>query len=278
MMTKKLMNCLIGALALFAFENSLAYADQLDVIRQRGKIVIGVKNDYKPFGFLGSDGSLQGLDVDLAKFVGTEIMGSPGKVELVPVVTSNRIELLNQGRVDIIIATLGRTEERAKVLDYSDNYYMLGEGAVVAPINSKIKTWSDLKGTKVCGILGDTFNRTFSETYGAQMLLFPGSGEMFKAFEDNRCDAIGWDEPLLRQRVVEGSWKGKYAVVLPAKSFAPLAAGVRKHEPILLDAVNKAIAKALATGVLTAAESKYNLGPSASLKKQGDEVRPLAKQ
>lgn len=252
----------VGAVVALSLSGIGASADQLDRIKERGKIIIGIKNDYKPFGFLNADGSTQGLEIELARFVGARIAGAPEKVEFVPVVASNRIEFLNQGRIDIIIATLGRTDERAKVLDYSKDYYMLGEGAIVTPNESKIKTWADLSGARLCGILGNSFNRVLSDKYGAKLVLFQGTAEMFKAFEDNRCDGIGYDEPLLQQKLVDAGWKAKYHIGLPAESFIPLAAGVKKNEAALLDAVNKSIIAAEAAGILSAAESRFDMGSS----------------
>lgn len=250
---------LLGVLLIAAPFIKSAHADQLDKIKERGKIVIGIKNDYKPFGFLDADGVIQGFEIDLAKYIGEKIAGPKGKIELVPVVASNRIELLNQGRVDVLVATLGRTAERAKILDYSKDYYMLGEGAVVMRIGAKPQKMSDLKGVNLCGILGNSFNRALTERYGANMTLFQGTSEMSKAFEDNRCEGIGYDEPLLRQKLLAPDWKGKYALTLPAESFIGLAAGVRKNEPALLDAVNKAILQAEAAGLVSASAEKYNL-------------------
>lgn len=245
-----------------------AHADQLDKIKERRKIVIGIKNDYKPFGFLDADGILHGFEIDLAKFIGQQIAGPNGKVELIPVVASNRIELLNQGRVDVLVATLGRTAERAKVLDYSKDYYMLGEGAVVMRKGAKPQKMADLKGINLCGILGNSFNRSLNERYGATLTLFQGTSEMSKAFEDNRCEGIGFDEPLLREKLLSSDWKNKYEMTLPAESFIGLAAGVRKNEPALLDAVNKAILKAEAAGLVTGSAERYNLSGAKFLAEQ----------
>ncbi len=252
----------------FAFSSYNTFADQLEKINERGKIIIGIKNDYKPFGFLDSDGKLQGFEIELAKYIGTQIAGSEDKIELVPVVASNRIELLNQGRIDIIVATLGRTEERAKVLDYGSDYYMLGEGAVAAPKGSKLKNWDALKGAKLCGMLGNSFNRVLSEKYGAELVLFQGTAELFKAFEDNRCEGVGFDEPILQQKVADPAWAGKYEITLPAESFIPIAIGVRKGETALRDAADKAIEQAAAEGVLTSAAERFNMGKSQFLEDQ----------
>lgn len=250
-----------------------AAADQLDKIRDRGRIVIGIKNDYKPFGFLDSNGELQGFEIELAKHIGKEITGSEDSIELVPVVASNRIELLNQGRIDIIVATLGRTEERAKVVDYGSDYYMLGEGAVVAPVGSRLTSWDAIRGAKLCGMLGNSFNRTLSEEYGAELVLFQGTAELFKAFEDNRCDGVGYDEPILQQKVAEPAWQGKYEITIPADSFIPLAIGVKKGETALRDAANQAVENAAAEGILTSAAERFNMGKSEFLEDQQANAR-----
>lgn len=262
---KKIRDFLIcGAISAMTLGTTLnsAVADQLEKIGERGKIIIGIKNDYKPFGYLGPDGQLQGFEIELAKYIGTKISGSEDKIELVPVVASNRIELLNQGRIDIIVATLGRTEERAKVLDYGRDYYMLGEGSIVAPIGSRLKSWEDLKGSKLCGMLGNSFNRVLTEKYGAELVLFQGTAELFKAFEDNRCDGVGFDEPILQQKVSEPTWLGKYEITIPADSFIPIAIGVKKGETALRDAADQAIEQAAAEGILTAAAERFNMGKS----------------
>src|SRR5262245_7384810 len=94
----------MAGLALLAFGRP-AQADQLDRVKQRGKIVVGIKNDYPPFGSLDSKGELKGFEIDLAKFVAKKLFGSESAIEMVPVVASNRIELLNAGRIDVIFAT-----------------------------------------------------------------------------------------------------------------------------------------------------------------------------
>ncbi|MGF7159830.1 polar amino acid transport system substrate-binding protein [Rhodoligotrophos appendicifer] len=267
----KLFRTLIAAVSLITMGTSLtgaAHADQLDRVKERGKLIVGIKNDYKPFGFLDSKGEIIGFEVDLAKAVAKEILGSETAIELVPVVASNRIEFLNQGRIDVIFATLGRNPDRAKVIDFTNDYYMMGGVVVLAAKDTTIKAWEDLKGRKVCGIQGNMYNRPLAEKWGAETVLFPGTSEMFKAFQDSRCEAIAFDQAILTQKANEDGWKGKYAVVLPAYEFVPIAGGLRKGEPAFQAAVNKAITAAEAAGVLTGAEKTFGMGESDFVTKQ----------
>ena len=107
----------IGALAAVAAGSVLAIlgtaaaADGVDAIKQRGTLIVGVKADYKPFGFRDPSGAIIGLEPDLAADVAKRL---GVKLELVPVVSANRIEFLQQGKVDLLIATLSDKPERRR--------------------------------------------------------------------------------------------------------------------------------------------------------------------
>ncbi|MBI1985957.1 MAG: transporter substrate-binding domain-containing protein, partial [Rhodospirillales bacterium] len=106
---------LVGATA------STAQADQLQTIKSRGKIVVGVKQDYKPWGFLDPSGKIVGLEIDLAQDVANRL---GVKLEMVPVVASNRMEFLAQGKIDLLVATMGDNPKRREVVGMIEpNYY-----------------------------------------------------------------------------------------------------------------------------------------------------------
>ena len=137
---------------------------------------------------------------------------------------------------------------------------MMAGIVLLAPKDTSIKTWDDIKGHKICGIQGNLYNRTLTEKYGAQTVLFTGTAEMLQAFQDNRCDGIAFDGPFLQQTINDPAWAAKDKIALPTFDYIPIAGGVRKNEPAFLAAVNKGIAAAEADGVLTAAEKAYGMG------------------
>jgi polar amino acid transport system substrate-binding protein len=245
-----------------------ARADELEKVKERGKLIVGIKNDYPPFGWLDANGTLKGFEVDLAKAVAKQLLGSETALELVPVVASNRIELLNAGRIDVIFATLGENADRAKVIDFTTPYYMMAGIVLLAPKDTPIKAWEDLKGRRICGIQGDLYNRTLTEKFGADTLLFTGTADMFQAFQQNRCEAIAYDGPILQQKIGDPAWAAKYKIALPTFDYIPIAGGVRKGEPAFLAAIDKAILQAEAAGVLTHAENAYGMGESDYVTKQ----------
>ncbi|MBC5767246.1 transporter substrate-binding domain-containing protein [Ramlibacter albus] len=250
-----------------------AHADQLDRVKQRGKLIAGIRNDYIPFGYLDASGKNVGFEVDIARAVAKSLFGSEDAVEFVPVVASNRIEFLNAGRIDVIFATLGVTADRGKVIDFTEKYYSMAGMVLLAPKEATYKSWDDIRGKKICGSQGNLYNRQLTEKMGAELLLFNGTAEIYSAFQGGRCDAIAYDGPNLNMKVTEPGWKEKYKIALQAFEYVPIAGGVRKGEPAFLKAVDNAILKAEAAGLMTTGEVKYNLGTSEYVQKRAADAK-----
>ena len=101
-----------------------ANADVMDDVKKKGVLVVGTKGDYRPFGYLDPSGKIIGFEPDLAADVAKRL---GVKLELTPVVASNRIQFLQQGKIDLMIATMSDTPERRKVVDIVDpDYYASG--------------------------------------------------------------------------------------------------------------------------------------------------------
>src|SRR5437764_11226107 len=92
-------------------------AQTLDKVKQRGVIVVGTKADYKPFGFRDTSGAIVGFEPDLARDVADRL---GVKLEIEPVVSSNRMQFLQQGKIDLMIATMNDTAERRKTVGIID--------------------------------------------------------------------------------------------------------------------------------------------------------------
>ena len=253
-----------------------AHADELDRVKQRGKLIAGIRNDYIPFGYLDSAGKNVGFEVDIARFVAKSLFGNENAIELVPVVASNRIELLNAGRIDVIFATLGETADRGKVIDFTEPYYSMAGMVLLTPKDATYKSWEDIRGKKICGSQGNLYNRMLTEKWGADLVLFSGTAEIYGAFQAGRCDAIAYDGPNLAMKVTEDGWSDKYKIALPAFEYIPIAGGIRKGEPAFLHAVDEAIIKAEAAGVMANGETKYKLGTSDYVVKREQDAKAKA--
>ena len=103
---------------------------QLEDIKERGKLIVAVKDNVRPLGFTDPQGNLQGLEIDIAKRLAAELLGSADAVILQPVTNQERLEAVTQGVVDIAVARVTVTESRARIVDFSPTYYLDGTGLV----------------------------------------------------------------------------------------------------------------------------------------------------
>ncbi|MBD2652232.1 transporter substrate-binding domain-containing protein [Synechocystis sp. FACHB-383] len=113
--------------------DSMAMASRdasLEAIRQRGKLRVGVKDNLRPLGFRNDQGELAGLEITLAHRLALALLGNEKAVELIPVQNQDRLALLLNGDVDLIIAQMGQNPARDRLVDFSPPYYMDGVGLI----------------------------------------------------------------------------------------------------------------------------------------------------
>jgi polar amino acid transport system substrate-binding protein len=240
-----------GALALVALllgAAAPARADTLQDVVAKGKLVAGVKTDYPPWGMRDKDGQIVGLEIDLTRDLAKRIGEKAGKsieVELVPVVASNRMQFLEQGRIDVMIATMNDLPERRKVVgSVYPNYYSSGV-AVFARKDSGIDGFDSLKGKPICGVQGTWYNKEWGAMKGADMVIFPGTPEVEKALLDGRC--VGWlydDSAFVARSVTEPEKWQNFKIATPVVGDVPWAAAVR------LDDLNAPFGKLLAETIV----------------------------
>ncbi|HEY9538991.1 MAG TPA: transporter substrate-binding domain-containing protein [Kiloniellaceae bacterium] len=245
----------IAMLATTALTGS-ASADTIDDIKKRGKLIVGVKADYAPYGFLDSSGKIVGLEPDLAQDV-ADVLGV--ELELVPVVSSNRMQFLEQGKIDLMIATMTDTAERRGVVDIIDpNHYSSGTNILT---KGNFTKWEDLKGAPVCGIQGAFYNRKTSEEFGAEIVAFKGTAEALTALKQNRCVAFVYDDAFIVSRLAEAEWKD-WKMPLPTIDDAPWGVAVKKGEPAFAALMSGMVVNWHLSGRIIELEKKYGLQPT----------------
>jgi polar amino acid transport system substrate-binding protein len=245
-----------------------AAADTLDDIIKRGKLITGVKADYAPWGMRDSSGAVVGMEIDMLNDFGKRLSAMAGKpiaVEMVVVVASNRMQFLEQGKIDMFIATMSDKAKRRKVVGIvQPNYYSSGV-AILAHKDSGISGWDTVKGKKVCGIQGAWYNKDHGLKNGADMIVFKGVPEVEKAILDGRC--VGWlydDSAFIPRKVNEPEkWKD-YSITTPVVDNVPWGAAVR------LDDLNGRLGTMLSeavidwhkSGMIVEWENKWGIPPT----------------
>lgn len=204
-MVKKLVSMFALTLVAFGLISPSAYAknEVIKKVLERGKVVVGVKADYKPWGFRDPSGDIVGMEVDMAKDV-ADALGV--ELELVAVQSSNRMQFLEQGKIDLMIATMSDRSDRRKVVGIPEpNYYTSGTN-VLSPKSVGLKSWEDLRGKPVCGKQGAFYNKGVAQRYGAEVVAFVGNAEAKQALKDQRCIAWVYDDSSIMADLASGNW------------------------------------------------------------------------
>ena len=250
-----------------------AQGDTLNRIKSKGTLVVGIKNDYKPWGFVDPSGQIVGMEIDMAKEVAQRL---GVKTEFVPVTAANRMEFLQQGRIDLLIATMGDNAQRRKVVGIVDPNYYAGAANVFAKKSYGFKKWSDLKDRKVCAQQGAYYNKRATEVYGIQLVNFPAIPEAFNALQQGACVAFLFDDTLFQSMVSSGDPKwADYEMPLVSEDPAPWGIAVR------LDDLNAPFGKLMhdmsvewhKTGRLLELEKKWGIKESPFLREMNTKYK-----
>ncbi len=134
---------------------ALTSSDQVQTIMDRGVLRVGVKQDVPNFGYLNPDtGEFEGMEIDIARKIAEELGVD---IEFTPVTAQTRGPLLDNGQVDMVIATFTITEERKLLYNFTSPYYTDAVGFLVNK-DSGIETFTDLDG-KTIGVAQGSITR-----------------------------------------------------------------------------------------------------------------------
>ena len=272
-----LLTALLGILALTGCGSSTAQNEEaatesaggseiyrtLDEIKESGTIKIGVFSDKNPFGYVDENGEYQGYDIyfaeRLAKDLGVE-------VEYVPTEAANRVEYLESGKVDVILANFTVTEERAQSVDFALPYMKVALG-VVSPDDALITSPDELKGKTLIVTKGTTAETYFTENYpDVELLKFDQYTEAYNALLDGRGDAFSTDNTEVLAWAIQND--GFSVGIESLGNIDTIAPAVSKGNETLLNAINDEI-KSLADEQFFHADYKATLEPV-----YGDDVDP----
>jgi polar amino acid transport system substrate-binding protein len=269
-MLKRLLAVAIATIAGVAATVPL-HAQTLDKIKQRGVLVVGTKADYKPFGFRDPSGAIVGFEPDLARDV-AERLGV--RLEVEPVVSANRMQFLQQGKIDLMLATMNVTEERRKTVGIVEPSYYASGVNVFASRKVGLKRWEQLKDQKVCGIQGAFYNKYVAEKYGAEIVAFRGQQEAETALQQGNCIAWVFDDTAFQERLADPRWAA-YEMPLETILSEPWGAAVKldERDGPWGQFIAKTITDWHRSGKLIDTEKKWGVLPSAFLKKAREQTQ-----
>lgn len=232
---KKLIAALIVGLTALSAYAKTKYRT-VEQIKKSGVIRIAVFSDKKPFGYVDEYGKYQGYDVyfaeRLAKNLGV-------KVKYVPVEAAARVEVLETGKVDIVLANFTVTPARAEKVDFALPYMKCALG-VVSNEKDLITSPEQLEGKTLIVSKGTTAETFFTENYPkVNLLKFDQYSEAYNALLDGRGAGLSTDNTEVLAWAIENP--GFAVGIESLGSLDTIAPAVTKGNKTLLDFINSEI-------------------------------------
>jgi polar amino acid transport system substrate-binding protein len=214
-----------GSLVAGIAGKAAAANDRFKDFLQRGTLRVGVQGAYPPWSYRDPQGNLVGIEPDLAANV-AERLGV--KLQLVQIESANRMQFLQQGKIDLILGAMSDLPDRRKVVGMIQPAYWVS-GANVMAKAGLIKSWDDLRGKPLCAKQGLFYNSVIAKAYEAKIISFSGNTETKQALRSGKCAAWLSDDTAIQQALKNEDWKG-YEMPLQSRYHSYWAAGVPLEE------------------------------------------------
>ena len=166
-------------------------------IASRKRLIVGVKCDTPPFGYLDVRGKNAGVDVEIAKWFARYAFGREQRLTFVCAPTALREPLITNGRVDMVISTFTYTADRDTRIDFSRAYFKAG-GRLLVKNDSPVQKLADIKGRRVSTTSGSIYDRWLKKCFtDTDVTVSDSFTNALLAFNQGRADAVMWDDTVL---------------------------------------------------------------------------------
>ena len=169
------------------------------------------------------------------------------------------MQFVEQGKIDLMIATMTDRPDRRKVVYISEpNYYSSGTN-VLAWKKVNLESWEDLRGKPVCGIQGAFYNKKTAQEFGAEIVAFKGSAEALTALSQGNCLAFVYDDSFVVAKLQDSKWSNDFEMPLATMDDAPWGLAVALGEDRFHNLLNDMIKGWHKSGRILDLETKYGL-------------------
>jgi len=230
-----------------------ASAQSVADIKKKGELSIGMLVDFPPYGTMNSSNQPDGYDADVARLLAKDL---GVKLNLVPVTGPNRIPFLLTNKVDLLVASLAVTPERAKQVQFSKPY-AAASIVVYGDKKAGIKTAADLKGKRVGVARASTQDVALTAVApeGTEIRRFDDDASAMQALMSGQVDAIGCSTTVAAQiekRAPANTYENKFLLRQQV-----MAVAMRPGQAELLKTVDDFVARNTANGELNKLYRKW---------------------
>jgi glutamate transport system substrate-binding protein len=217
---------------------------------------IGVKPDQPGLGLQASSGQYTGFDIDVATYIAKKLGAT--KINFIPTLSANREAFLEQGKVDMVVATYSVTAKRQKIVGFAGPYYIAHQDILVRAGDNSISRPSDLVGKKVCSGQGSASGDRIEALYGSKVNLIrlPGYGDCVNQLLGGQVQAVTTDNTILAGFAAQPQNQGKLKVLGTFFSNEVYGIGLKKGDTRGVSAVDKALQDMFSDGSWKAALAK----------------------
>jgi len=218
---------------------------------------IGVKADQPGLGLRLPDGKFAGFDVDVALYIAAKLGVRPDHVTFVPVTSATRETALENGSVDMVIATYSITPERETVVTFGGPYYVAHQDTMVRAGDTAIRSVHDLGGKRLCAVAGSNSWKRVTQELSIAAVLVPAASysACVAMLLDGRVDAVSTDD-LILAGFAEREGPAVRIVNAPF-SYERYGIGIRKGDLSGCEAVNRAVSQMYLDGTAAALLQKW---------------------
>ena len=220
-------------------------------------ITIGIKFDQPGLGYK-KNGTYSGFDVDVARYIATKLGYKDYEINWVEAPSKQRETMLQNGDVDMILATYSITDDRKKTVDFAGPYLVAGQDLLVRKDNTNIHGPQDLDGKRLCSVTGSTSATVIKQKYSnkVQLMEQPSYAECATALFSGIVDAVTTDDIILAG--LSANARGRLKLVGRPFTQEYYGVGIQKNakSKAFAHKINAAINEMVATGAWQRALSK----------------------
>jgi glutamate transport system substrate-binding protein len=223
----------------------------MERLNKAQKITVGTKHDQPLFGLKGLDGKPAGFDVEIAKIIAEELGIPEDKIEWVETPSTVREQVIEQGKVDIVVATYTINDKRKQVIDFAGPYYVAGQTILVKASDNSITGPDSFKdGTKkVCSVTNSTPAANiekYLKDKATQLVLFDVYSKCVDALKQGQVDAVTTDNVILTGFMSTN--EGQFKLAGDPFTEEPYGIGLKKGDDKFRAFINDVLEKAFTDG------------------------------
>jgi glutamate transport system substrate-binding protein len=224
---------------------TFAEGSTMAALSEAGTITIGTKFDQPLFGLMGPSGTPEGFDVEIGKIIASELGIAEDGIEWKESVSANREPFIQNGEVDIVIATYTINDKRKEVVSFAGPYYMAGQSILVLADNEDIESEDDLVGQPVCSVTGSTPAAKLAEI-GAEPVLTDTYSNCLEPLRSGAVVAVSTDNVILAGLAAQN--EGEFKVVGEPFTEEPYGIGLALDDTDFRMWINDVLEKAYEDG------------------------------